>query len=236
MKIIAALSISFFIITNTYSQKIEITSSLNSTLFSYQGASSQKNSQINYSDKTNSGYTNNPYGSKNGLGYGISFKIDRITKGNIIYGLEVGYEKMRSKVSIDIISGFNGTTTYRLEATGETFLTGNYINYYTFLGYRFNIKEIAFDLTAGIEIGKILSFKEDGNATSSNGISYTTSKDRTTINSDQRMRTQLSARRNKFGLYFAYSHGFSNYLSDRVGGVNDSYSRIKRLGITYQIK
>jgi hypothetical protein len=64
--------------------KKQILGSLNSGLYSYSGLSVNGTTSINYDDQTNSGYTNNPYGSKVGICYGLSLNIKRVTAKNLI--------------------------------------------------------------------------------------------------------------------------------------------------------
>ena len=232
-KLILTLT-SVFLLTITYGQKTEFGVSLNSGLFSFAGQSAVSTSFINStSDQTNSGYTNNPYGSKNGLCYGFSGNIKRVSKRSFVFGLDMGYEVLRSKVSINQISGFTGTST---DASGQTILTSNFININPFLGYRISTKQVNFDITGGFDIGYNLNTEENGNATAINGIKYETSRDRKTIKWDIRPRIQVSAYYEKLGLYLGYSIGLSNYMKGYVGGTNEAYSRIFRFGMTYQIK
>jgi len=234
-KLILTLS-SLFFLTITYGQKTELKISLNSGLYSFAGQSAESSSFINSSDQTNSGYTNNPYGSQSGLCYGLSGNVKRVTKRNFIFGLDLGYEMLKSKVSINRISGFTGTSTYENDASGQTFLNSNFINLNPFLGYRISTKLINIDITGGFDIGYILKTHENGNATAINGTKYTTSIDRKTIKWDIRPRVQISVDYKKTGLYLGYSFGLSNYMSGYIGGTFEAYSRIFRFGITYQIK
>ena len=123
MKKVFLVIISFLILTNISGQNMEYGCSLNSGLFSYSGQSSVGTSFINIYDNTKTGYTNNPYGSKSGLSYGLSFNIKRITKINFIYGLDIGLESLRSRVSINEVFGYIPTVPYQSFAPGQTFLS-----------------------------------------------------------------------------------------------------------------
>jgi len=234
-KLILTLTAVFFL-TITYGQKTEYRISFNSGLFSFVGQSAVSTSFINFSDQTNSGYTNNPYGSKSGFCYGLSGNIKRVSKRDLIFGLDLGYEVLRSKVSINQISGFTGTSAYEYDASGQTILNSNFININPFLGYRISAKQVNFDITGGFDIGYNLNIEEKGNATAINGIKYETSRDRKTIKWDIRPRIQVSADYKKFGLYLGYSIGLSNYMRGYIGGTFEASSRIFRFGMTYQIK
>lgn len=223
-------------LTISYGQKTEFRASLNSGLFSFSCKSAETISFINYSDKTQTGYTNNPYGSKSELCIGLSGNIKRVSKKNFILGIDLGYEVLRSKIQINEISGYTGSLTYNYNATGQTFLNYNFINLHPFLGYRLSTNKINFDITGGLELGYCLNTKEDGKATALNGIKYETSVDRKTIKSDIRPRIQLATDYKKIGIYIGYSFGLANYKSGYIGGTNECYARLLRFGLTYQIK
>ena len=236
MRLIFLTLLAFLILINISGQKTELNISLNSGLYSYSGISAQSATSINYNDQTKSGYTNNSYGSKDGICYGLSLNIKRVTTRNFILGLAIGYESLRSKVSIDRIDGYNGTSTYQYGATGHTFLNNDNLNLNPFLGYRINVKAISFDLSGGFDIAYILKSTENGNATATNGIKYSTTLDKTDRSFDFRPRIQFSADYKRYGLYVGYSYGLINYMMWAKGdAVFEVYSRLFRFGVTYEI-
>lgn len=223
------------IFSNLYSQKNELRISLDSGLLSFSGKSAEKTTSIS-TFGTGTGYTNNPYGIKNGLSYGMSLNYKRITTGNFIFGAGLGYENVSSKKDI--------TTVYQqlipagstmVDSSGKTTLDMNTINVNPFFGYRFNAEKLPIDLVGGFDIASILNSKECGDVTDVNGNHYTISGDRKTISTDIRTRIQISTDYKKFGIYLGYSFGLSNYMNGYVGGVNEVYSKIFRLGLTYQV-
>jgi len=220
-----------FFVTNIYAQKTEFGFSLNSGLYSFAGKSAETVTVINYYDKTNHGYTNNPYGSKNGLSYGFSLNLKRITQRNFIFGLDLGYEISGSKISITGIR----TSTYEYEATGKTILQSNFINIYPMAGYKLNFNYISFNVICGFDFGYCLSTDEKGTATATNGMKYTTSEDRKTIEVDIRPRIQISTEYKRIGLYIGYSNGITNYMSGYDGGTNITFAKIVRFGVSYKI-
>lgn len=230
--------IAFLFLTNVFGQKTEVKVLFNSGFFKFSGPYSRANTSINYSEVSHSGYTNNPYGTHPGMGYGLSLNVKKINKKNLVAGLDIGYETMKSMVNINIVDGFTGSSTYQYTASGQTFLNYNFINLYPQLGYRFNKKSISFDLTGGFDIAYCLNGIEKGSATATNGTKYTTSLDRKTINRDIRSRIQLSADYHRSGIYLGYSHGLSNYTAGYIGGTgsNESNARLIRFGLTYRLK
>lgn len=216
----------------SYGQKTEIRVSLNSGLFSFAGESAQSVTGINYNELTNSGYTNNPYGSRGRLGIGLSGNIKRLSTKNRIVGADLGYEWLRSKIKINHIY----TYPESLDAKGRTYLNANFLNLFVFMGYRLPVNKINFDFTGGADIAYCLSSKEDGRATATDGTKFITSTERKTISFDIRPRIQISANYNKTGAYIGYSFGLANYKSDYDGGTNECYARLLRFGFTWQIK
>jgi hypothetical protein len=191
---------------------------------------------INYSDEQHSGYTNNPYGSKNGLCLGLSGNIKRVSRKHVLLGGDLGVEVLRSKIAINRISGYDGSATYNYEATGQTYLKFVFMNMHPFVGYRLIIENTNVDLIGGLEIGYCMNAKEAGKAVAANGNQYETSVDRRTINLDVRPRMQLGIEYKKVGGYIGYSMGLANYMYGYIGGTNDCYARILRFGLAYKIK
>lgn len=221
-----------------FGQKNEFIISLNSGLFSFSGSAAKSVSAINYDDKNNTGYTNSPWGSQNGLCYGVSINTKRVTKKNMLLGVDLGFENLQSKISIDRINVSNNTGGSQLSATGKTYLNSNFINLFPYLGYRFFIKKISFDLTGGVEEAMRLSAYDQGSAVAENGKTYSIKRDKFyEIDFDFRPRVQLSSNFNKFGVYVGYSKGLRNYLNGYDGsGFVEGYASLIRFGVTYQLK
>lgn len=222
-----------FIVTSGFAQKLEIRASLNSNLFSFAGQSAEEVSYFNFGSTHT--YTNTPYGAKNGVGYGISGSVQYVGKKNFIAGADVGYERAASKVSINNVIVLSSSSLGTL-ATGRTLLKYDFINLFPYTGYRFHPGKVNLDVTAGVDIAYCLKAREDGEATTSSGTKYTTSVDRKTIKVDVRPRVQLAASYKRAGVYVGYSYGLANYMSGFVGGVNESYARMIRFGVRYQLK
>ena len=235
MKQIFLTLLALLSLTYAFGQQTELGVSLNSGLFVFSGPSAQKTSSINYDDQSATGYTNNPYGAKPGICYGLSFYLQRVTRVHMVLGLEAGYEDLRSKVSINQINGYNGISTYEYDATGQTFLNNGFLNLHPFIGYRLALEHVSFDLTGGFDAGYSIKTNERAKAATPNGTKYTTLEDRKTIDVDFRPRIQLSTYCGKFGLYAGYSYGLANYKSGYVGGVNECYARVIRFGVTHQL-
>ncbi len=234
--LIITLCVSSFL----FSQHAEISVGVNSGLFSFRGISAVDHSNINASDFSN-GYTNNPYGTKSGLAFGISWDYKYVFKNNLLLGANLGYENLRSKVNINQVMvntlSFPGSVVINESATGKTNLINNNINFFPYLGYRIPVKNLNLDISAGADVAFILSAKEKGSATATDNITYETSADRKTISTDFRPRIQLNAQYKKYGVYIGYSFGMVNYMKDYIGlGDYEAKSRMLRFGLTYQLK
>lgn len=220
-------------LNTSYGQKTEFRISLNSGLFSFTGKSAESVTFINYSNNFGRGYTNNPYGSRGGLGIGLSGNLKKLSTNHSIIGLDLGYELLRSKIKINGIFG-DGES---LSAKGKTFLNSNFINLHPFMGYRLPVNNLNIDFTGGLDIAYCISSKENGSATASDGTKYKTSVDRETINFDFRPRVQIEANYEKVGIYVGYSLGLANYKANYDGGkIDKCYASLLRFGLTYQLK
>ena len=236
MKNLILLLITIYSVT-TFAQKNEFLVSFDSGMFSYTGESVSDKSIIILSDLNdlNSGYTNNPFGSKKGLSLGLSMNFKRITKVNTIYSISLGYQSLKSKTEIESVF-FGSLFLLPKNVEGETFLISNGFNFFPSVGKRFILKEIPIDLIGGLNFDFITSTKEKGKAKDSNGTEYLTSKNRDETKLDFGPRIQISTEYKKYGIYIGYNAGIVNYKSGYIGGTNSAYSQNIRFGLTYRIK
>lgn len=211
-------------------QQLEVRASLNSGFFSYMGDGAEFVSRIN-----GKAYTNNPYGSRGGLSYGMSLNARKVTKSHFIYGADLGYEMLRSKVKLDYAElEIDVFVDYK----GKTFLNTSFVNLYPYFGSRLNFGGQTLDLVGGLDIGYVLSSREKGEAISQDQAHFhvETSRDRKDVKIDYRPRIQLSTEFDKLGLSIGYSHGLRNYQPSLVGIDADTYSRMLRIGLSYRLK
>jgi hypothetical protein len=223
------------ILSAAFGQTTELGLSLNSGLFSFAGRSAGPSSFINYNTPQHAGYTNNPYGSKTGWCDGMSVDLRRVTRRRLLFGVSLGYEVLRSQVSLTGVSVYTGTDVYNIGAQGHTDLTSRFINLFPFVGYRFTPGKMTVDVTGGLDLGHFLSARENGKARDDNGTTYISSWDRKTISTDIRPRLQLSAGYRRAAVYVGYSYGLSNYMKGYVGGPVGAYGRLLRFGVQYRL-
>jgi hypothetical protein len=235
MKKIFFTIFSFTILIPALGQKTEYIIAFNSGLFSFSGNTAASETFINYNPGIST-YTNNPYGSKNGFCYGISANLKRINKNNLVLGLDLGYEILRSKITVNSVAGDYGIVNNNNSAIGKTFLNFGFVNINPQLGYRLINKHVSVDLLVGLDFAFCLTATEKGSATTTNGKKFTTTIDRKTIKSEIRPRFQVATNYKKMGAYVGYSLGMANYMYGYVGGKPECYARLIRFGLTYQIK
>ena len=234
MKLKIRLLLLLFVAYPSFGQKTEMLLGINSGLFSFRGASAEKYSQLDMA--RTDGYTNNPFGARNGLSYGISYQLQRVAKNNFIAGISIGYENLRSRTTINTVSVFTGTANEIKVASGRSNLSNQFINGYPYLGYRFIINRMAVDLTGGIDLGYLFKANDTGKATDVTGEKYQVSTERNNIKFDVRPRLQISAYHARLGVYGGYSYGLVNYRSGWVGGTNQCHAELIRFGLLYKLR
>ncbi|WP_445666270.1 hypothetical protein [Fodinibius sp. AD559] len=233
MRKLGLILLLFIFISTAYGQSSELSVHLNSGLFSFGGQSATKNSIIIAND-AGSNYTINPYGTKKTFSYGFSAQLQRITNYKLIFGLQAGYELLRSRVNINDVSGeFLDPPS---SASGQTTFKNGFITLYPNIGRRFIFNDLNIDLTMGPELGFNILSREQGEATTNNNIVVKTDRERNHANTDFRLRSSLTVYYKNWGISTGYSYGFRNYSGDLVGGNRERFSRFIRFGITYRIK
>ncbi len=222
-----------FSINSVYGQNIEYGVSINSGLYSYAGKTAEPVSFI--SNNLNwEAYTNNPYGSLGGMGVGLSGFYQSISKGGFIWGLDGGYDLVRSKINIDMVYEV-GIVVNEYEAKGSTQLESQFLNLFPYIGYRMDIGKINLDINIGADLGYNLRTWEKGKAIFSEGEEISTSVNRRTTKYDIRPRVQLNLWYQNVGVYAGYSLGIINYTSELDGADSSAYTRYMRFGIKYKI-
>lgn len=235
MRILSLLLLPFLLIAPGYGQSVEYSAHVNSGLFSFAGQSATENSSIIVNDNGSvNNYTNNPFGSKNTISYGIAGQILRVASGDIVFGLQSGFELLRSSVKITAVST-SMPADMPIPASGSTILKNSFINVHPLVGYRVSIENIDIDVTVGPEVAFLLNSKEKGEADLDGSGTVTTDLERTEAGNDYRLRSSLDVHYKQWGLSIGYSHGLRNYKGSTLGTSNRAYSRYIRIGISYKL-
>jgi len=226
---------------NVSGQKIEFSASLNSGLFSFIGGYAVKTTFLQTgSNSIGPAIIGNSLGAKGGLCHGGSVNFKRIIQKKYFFGVDLGYEVLRSRAEITQVyehtpnpSG-SGFTSVVLNITGNAFTNNSFINTNPFVGYRCKYKQTNFDLIAGMDIGYYLKVSERGNAKKTDGTNYEIDYSNVykNINFDFRPRFQVSSNYKKLGVYFGYAYGVSSY--DPMN-LHIRTSRLIRFGLSYQL-
>ncbi|HEY8782888.1 MAG TPA: hypothetical protein VIM16_14785 [Mucilaginibacter sp.] len=241
----------FTIILSTHlsAQKIEVSIQANSGLFHYSGNGAASTSFIN-SAGSPQGYTNNPYGNKNGFSYGGDIQAQYVGKTGFIAGLQAGYEILRSKTDINAVYPYNvyyfTTGNYYngpTPAKGQTFLQDQNININPYLGYRLPFKKIKIDIMPGMDFGININSYDKGSATASDGTVYRVNHKLQKAPTDVRLTLGVAAYYKKLGIIVGCAHGLVNYTSNLIGmtaGGGSSapqivHSELLRFGISYRV-
>jgi len=242
MKKTLLIIVAFLFIANIFGQKTEYGISFNSGLFSYGGGIPVKTTSIYSFVPSHGGWASNPFGSRNGLSYGFSGFIQKISKTNHIIGVDLGYDDLTSKVLINQtwdVSSFvevAGLNTYQ-NATGKVFLSTHFINLFPYIGRRYNLNHASIDLKGGFDLGFITDARAKGNATTDTGDVYSVNGPTKKMSIDFRPRIQVSANYHKLGVYAGYSFGLANYPGSYYSNTGKGcYSRLIRFGLSYKIK
>jgi len=233
---------------NVSGQKIEYSVSLNSGLFSFIGGGIGKTTVLEEGANSEWIKAKNSYGTINGLCHGISFTLKKINKANYFYGLDLGYEILRSKENIGFWARYNGTPSdiqsliSSDSATGKVFLNNSFINLNPFIGHRYKLKQVYLDLIVGVDLGLWVNASEEISATTYGGSKFSaynsiaynyTSRH---IDVDIRPRFQLLMKYKKFGIYGGYSLGITNYYHNKSNNWNTILqTRFIRFGVTCYI-
>lgn len=179
-------------------------------------------------------FADNPYGGKFALSYGLGAQAARVTRGGILFGLQAGYEVLRSRISIR--DYFAPRAGWVRPAAGTVSLEHHFVNAHPFAGYRVLDKAFTLDVTAGPEAALYLSGRETGKATLDGGQAVTIDRRRRDIRVDGRARVGITASYRRVGLSAAYSRGLVNYTGNLDGADRETFSRFIRLGASYRFK
>ena len=218
----------------SFGQKKQITFQVNSGLFSFGGKSASSTSFMNISDVGSiPDYTNSPYGKNSSFSYGFGIQFQQLTSKNFMYGLQLSYESLSSKLTID---NAYGEITWSVE-DGKTILTSDFINLFPSIGQRVKLfNGVDSDFLFGFDFGIGLSSKEKYSLTTNQGHKISGANERESPNVDFRPRIEFINYYKNFGLSIGYSYGLTNYQSSLDGGDREAKPRYLRFGLNYRLR
>lgn len=240
MKIFTLLILGLITGQLAYGQSTEYFVHLNSGFAAYRGGTSAKSGSVilvpdpydvYLRSDMEEAYTDNPYGTSLGLSYGLATQVQRVTAVGNVFGLQAGYEVLRSRVQIHNVFDQHD---FGIPSTGYTVMANHCFTAHPFFGHRFAVKSMNLDLTAGPEIGFLRRSYEKGKA-KTNYSTYTTSLNHAHPKLDVRVRINLTTYYKHVGMTVGYSLGLTNYRKAHAGVIDEAYLQIFRLGLSYQI-
>lgn len=216
-----------------YAQKWECLAKINSGLFSYAGKGAEKTSFLEYwqGDPSLYSYTNNPYGRKSGFSYGVGFNVQRVTSWHFVYGLDIGFESVQSKMPLSQ-TDMNGVLW-----SGRTLLRTDFVTGSPHFGFYWNIKSVRMDLSIAGDFVKYLSeAKENAKIESAGGKNISAKGNRENPTLDSRTSYQLTVFKNRLGLSLAYAKGLNDYNSGWLeGDGHQIFSRYLKIGFQFRL-
>jgi len=246
MKKLLLIITCFFALQSLHAQSFEFSAHVNSGLFHYSGASTAAQSYIVVADPSGN-HTNNPYGNKNALSYGVALQEQFTSKGGFIIGLQGGYDILRS--ALDITGVLEPTYQYLLyntaftvpqpsPAKGTQHLTTQYVNINPYIGYRVNLKKVKLDLMPGIDLAFSTSSRDKATATTTTQMQPQTYKANRSLDAlnDVRLRFGAAAMYRNFGIGASFAHGLTNDEGKLIGSPSyEAHEELIRFGLSYRI-
>lgn len=195
---------------------------------------------INYSSYQGRtyGYTNNPYGSHVGAGFGLGGRVLRVTRPGVLLAFDLGYDWQQARGHVTSLSYYDETyvAQRQFNANGYNVYRTQNVSGFLGVGYRLVLPGVALDALAGPELAGVFGGHDTGNGTF-NGRDWSVDDHRNpSYPLDARLRADLTLWHNRTGLTASYSHGFVNYQGSLVGGSSEVYSRTLRLGLAYRLR
>lgn len=218
--------------SNAYCQETELQVTGSMGLFRFKGASAEADSYINIIEDE-SGYTNNPFGSRPGLSWSGTATLQRVTKPGVVLGVEAGYVFQQSKTNIIGVMEPEASTPI-VTGKGSSNLTTQGLVVFPHLGYQVSINTIKISVITGLEPFFISKGEENGSA-KADGVTYRAYSERNSLDTDIRGKIQIGLSRGKFGVQAGYIHGLANYRDGYVGGTNLAFGRLILLGVSYSL-
>lgn len=226
-------------------QRWEVSERAGGNLAWYGGPSASPTSFVNRSTQggvyRGDAYTNSPYGSRAGLGLGLGLRAAHVGQRGGLLAFDLGYDWQRTRTDITNLSNvdYNGqtqTATFQeYAATGCTYLHAQNVDLFVGGGRRFTLGATRLDVLVGPEVAAIFGSRESGDGTYDNGRVWYTDTRRSPFGLDTRLRADVTAWLGRAGFNASYSQGFFNAQTGLVGAGPQSYGRVGRLGIAYQL-
>lgn len=229
MKATTHIFLAFLNIQFAVAQGLEFSASVNSGVFRYAGAATRATTtDISFLPI----YVRNPYGRQPDLTYGVSLQIQQAKKAGWMWGVQVGYERLSSRVAFssvlsESIFGWNTSASYLT-------LSNSFVNLYPYLSRRFTWDLFAFEFMFGTDVGLCVQSRAKLDLTDSRGNNYLIRANRDKVGFDFRPRIGVTAFYKNYGISAGYSLGLTNYSSTIDEPAGRIFSRLLRIGVVYR--
>jgi hypothetical protein len=232
MKATISIFLTFLNLQFAVAQGLEFSASINSGIFRYGGATATTATTTDISFRPI--YVRNPYGRQPDLSYGFSLQLQQAKKAGWIWGAQVGYERLSSRVALSSILS-ESIFAWNTSASHLT-LSNTFVNLYPYLSRRFTRDLFAFEFMFGTDVGLCVQSlaKLDLTLTDSRGSNYIVRANRDRIGIDFRPRVGVTAFYKNYGLSASYSFGLTNYSSTIDDPAARIFSRFLRIGVVYR--
>lgn len=208
-------------------------------LMQFGGKDALNTSQVNYTNFNGyeGGYTNSPYGSRLGVGFGVGGRLQRVGRRQGLLALDLGYDWLQARTAISTLNYYDGSSNTPRPATGTSSLRSQHLTFFLGLGHQFVLHNINLDVLAGPELAYVFGFSEMGSGTYDGGTAWTTDRPGREFNrADAALRADATAWCHRLGFNASYSFGLLNYQGGLLGASRAVYSRTMRLGLAYRLK
>jgi hypothetical protein len=211
-------------------QGLELSASINSGIFRYAGASAATATITDISFFPI--YIRNPYGRQPDLSYGVSLQVQQAKKAGWMWGVQVGYERLSSRVALSSIYS-ESIFGWNTSASNLT-LSNTFLNLNPYLSKRIAKDHFTLDFMLGTDVGLCVKSLAKLDITDSRGNNYIIRADRDRIGIDLRPRVGATGFYKNYGVSVSYSFGLTNYS----GTIQDTeariFSRFFRVGVVYR--
>jgi hypothetical protein len=223
-------------------QKIALTAHVSGGLFSFGGSSATASTQFIKGDVGPDFITGlDYYGKKPGLSYAAGLGLQWARPSGFLFGVQTSFESLQSSTRATSLVEPGALTSSFIKiipTTGTIKLRNTFVMAYPNMGRRFPAGRYQLDVTAGPEIGFVLSSTEKINATTTEGpvTRYDVAVTRNHPDVDIRARVNAVLLLHKrIGFNLGYSYGFSNLAIKANHGREKAYTRYLRTGIVFHL-
>ncbi|RZK53655.1 MAG: hypothetical protein EOO59_12240 [Hymenobacter sp.] len=226
--------------TSAFGQTIEFSGRANANFSEFRGDNATTTTTVVTTNNGTSESTRavNPYGKQLGAGFGASVRAQRVGKIGLLTALDLGFDWMQARTTVNAIYYNTTTTGYSRTASGTVHLYTPAITAFAGVGWRLAGEKYTLDALVGPELAYVLNAREKGDGASSVNGGWSSDLERTPANRlDFRLRGDLTLWRSRVGFTASYSNGFANYQPATSAVPSpEALVRLVRVGLAYRLK